>query len=234
MIRCRKVTMTFLFSQSQPGSRERIEHYRRRATDGKPLFDAGDDMQNKWILAIDTETNDMPKGEGREPDDVDCWPRMVQLGMVLASPEGKPALRAEMLIRPSDWLITDGCYKVHGIKQTDCEQMGVPLFSALWILRWAMCRADTVVAHNMAFDWPVLLCESKRMQVKLPDIEGQRHCTMLAGVDLCKLPGKDEGYKRPRLSELYECLFDEKFKGAHSALADAEACLRCFQMMQTL
>ncbi len=36
------------------------------------------------------------------------------------------------------------------------------------------------------------------------------------------------GYKRPKLEELHLLLFDEDFDNAHDALADTEACMRCF------
>jgi DNA polymerase III epsilon subunit-like protein len=43
-----------------------------------------------------------------------------------------------------------------------------------------------------------------------------------------KLPGKYGRYKWPKLAELHQVLFGEPFAGAHGALADARACMRCY------
>jgi DNA polymerase III epsilon subunit-like protein len=43
-----------------------------------------------------------------------------------------------------------------------------------------------------------------------------------------KLPGKYGRYKWPKLAELHQVLFGEPFEGAHGALADARACMRCY------
>jgi DNA polymerase-3 subunit alpha len=57
---------------------------------------------------------------------------------------------------------------------------------------------------------------------------------MNSTIDFCKLPRKnanDNGefnwYKRPKLWELHKKLFNEYFIGAHDAMTDVEATLRC-------
>ena len=52
---------------------------------------------------------------------------------------------------------------------------------------------------------------------------------MQATIDYCGIPFPDgNGYKFPRLEELYEVLFKQQMKDAHNALADVEACAKCF------
>lgn len=52
---------------------------------------------------------------------------------------------------------------------------------------------------------------------------------MLESVDLCKLPGRYPGnYKWPKLIELHNHLFGCDFEGAHDALDDVKATVKCF------
>ena len=50
---------------------------------------------------------------------------------------------------------------------------------------------------------------------------------MLSSINYCKILGKD-GYKYPKLQELYRKLFGKEFEDAHDALCDTEATEKCF------
>ncbi|TWU66473.1 3'-5' exonuclease [Crateriforma conspicua] len=192
------------------------------------------------ILAIDTETNSLPADWRGHESDVNCWPRIVQLGWVLVSadpqPEGQAMIVDELasrceLIRPDGWVITSGSETVHGHSQQDCESRGKDLHGEIEALDIAVCRADVVVAHNMAFDWPVVNCEAIRVGYKLPDFSTKRFCTMQAATPVCRIPGPYGEFKWPRLDELHGFLFGRPFDDAHDALADARACSQCYVEM---
>ena len=51
---------------------------------------------------------------------------------------------------------------------------------------------------------------------------------MLASTNYCAIPGSYGKFKWPKLQELYVKLFNEKFEGAHDALADIEATVKCY------
>lgn len=193
-------------------------------------------MKAQWILAVDCETNDKPRDFRGADDDLDCWPRLVQIGMVMANAsDGRIVCQSEGLIRSrGEWGIARGAQAVHGITTEDCDRFGSPIEHCIAAFAWLARKADIVVAHNMAFDWPVLLCESIRVGDPLPEDPGKRACTMQLGTEVCRIPSAsgNAGYKWPRMNELHQHLFGEGFDGAHSALADASACLRCYLEMR--
>jgi DNA polymerase III subunit epsilon len=50
---------------------------------------------------------------------------------------------------------------------------------------------------------------------------------MQAATSYCQIP-EPYGYKWPTLEELHKKLFNQPFAGAHQALADVRACVRCY------
>jgi len=180
------------------------------------------------IFAFDTETHDLPVSYDAHPNDVTNWPRVVQLGWVLADRDGRVIEKSCELVQPGGWEITPGAQAVHGISQEECVRYGRPLQFLLSTFHKYASRAEIAVAHNIGFDRPVILCESIRYAVpqNLPPMD----CTMAIGRDVCKIP-KGDGFKRPSLSELYRHLFGEVFTDQHDALADSNACLRCYVEM---
>ncbi|QDT07970.1 hypothetical protein K227x_64000 [Rubripirellula lacrimiformis] len=188
-------------------------------------------MSSIVVLAIDTETHDSPSDWRGASDNVECWPRIVEIGWVLAvagpSGIGEVLERRSLLIRPSGWKITAEAFGVHGIAQEQCETSGVSIDYALDELREAIQEADLLVAHNIDFDWPVIRCESIRDGNDLADIDRPHFCTMKAGTPICAIPSHF-GLKWASLGELHGVLFGTPVFGAHRALADADACLRCY------
>ena len=85
-----------------------------------------------------------------------------------------------------------------------------------------------MVAHNIAFDTPVLVSEMNRYKITAQNKTSTKICTMKSTVDFCKLPSPRGGYKWPKLIELHNVLFGVGFDGAHDALEDVRATVRCF------
>ena len=98
----------------------------------------------------------------------------------------------------------------------------------------ALRRADTLIAHNLAFDEKVLGAELLRCGLPNPlpslppPLHHRRPPPSCAGC-----PGT-YGYKWPRLDELHRHLFCRGMVAAHNALVDVEACARCFFQLQRL
>ena len=88
-------------------------------------------------------------------------------------------------------------------------------------------QATFIVGHNIDFDKKILGAELIRLH--RPDVMNSKrtYCTMQAGTDFCRIPGK-YGYKWPKLQELYIKLFGHDFDGAHNAMSDIEATQECF------
>ena len=114
-------------------------------------------------------------------------------------------------------------------------QEGIDIDEVFNSLESDIKRVDLVVAHNIDFDRHIVLSELSRYH--FDDLfkvvsEINTYCTCRKGVDITKIkPRGWKMYKIPRLSELYEHLFDESFGDAHHAEADVNACARCYFKM---
>lgn len=87
-------------------------------------------------------------------------------------------------------------------------------------------RSKFMIAHNLDFDHKVLGAEMLRYNARA-SVKTQKICTMKSTTDLCCIPGP-YGFKWPKLEELHRFLFQEDFSGAHDAMNDVKATMRCF------
>lgn len=185
------------------------------------------------LLFFDTETTGLPRSHHAPLSDLANWPRIVQIAWLLTDHQGRPQLAVEAIIRPVGFSIPAGAARVHGITTEQALREGRPLPEVLQQFLAALRYADTLIAHNLAFDEKVLGAELLRCGLPNPLTALPRHCTMEASTALCRLPGR-YGYKWPKLDELHRHLFQRGVESAHIALVDVEACARCFFQLQRL
>lgn len=183
------------------------------------------------ILFFYTETNGKPKRYNASMADVNNWPRITQLAWLIADDDtGIVVLSHQSLIKPNGWTIPKEDFFIKNNMSTErCEANGNPLVAILKKLIDQINdhKVDIIVAHNIAFDINVLGAEMIRIKMKVGRKMSQV-CTMVNGTEMCKLPGNYGEYKWPKLSELYNHLFQKDFEGAHDALNDVHACKECF------
>ncbi|MHB1863766.1 MAG: 3'-5' exonuclease [Gemmatimonadaceae bacterium] len=182
-------------------------------------------------LIVDTETNDLPRNWRAPVTDLANWPRVVQVAWLEFDVTGTETARSVHLICPDGFAISEGARAVHGITTARAKRDGVPLAGVLDALLQAITRARVVIAHNIQFDATILSAEYLRAGQRDPLLTVARRCTMKESADYCNIPGQ-YGPKWPKLEELYHHLFNERSRGAHDALADAESCARCFFELQ--
>lgn len=126
---------------------------------------------------------------------------------------------------------------VHGISVEDCNIGGMPESGMLDTLLHGLYSAKIIIAHNIYFDLEFIIQYLKRNgHSNIDELKKTPlFCTMKSSTNLCRLPGRYGNYKKPKLAELYEFLFDEGFEGAHDALADVRALRRCYyRLMEVL
>lgn len=191
------------------------------------------------ILFIDTESTGKPTNYKAHYTDVECWPRCIQLAFEIADEKGNLLSSYSTLIYPSGWVVPkEEFFILHDLSTERCEAAGIKIETALEFLVGQIRSFDVqiCVAHNIAFDYAVIAAEMTRCGKKA-DRKLERICTMEHGVNVCKIPfGADHrqwknaqrGYKWPKLSELYQKLFDKEMEGGHDALVDVKACRECF------
>lgn len=184
-------------------------------------------MDMKNIIFFDTETNGKPIDHRAAITNTDNWPRITQLAFQVCNRQGEVIKSFQSLIKPDGWVIPMEKFFIDNGHSTErCESEGIPINEALDEFIEAINGAEMIVAHNMAFDYPVVICEMIRYKRKAEG-KPKQFCTMRESTDICRLEGK-YGYKWPSLQELHVFCFGSEFDGAHDAMADVTVCRKSF------
>ena len=178
-------------------------------------------------LFFDTETTGLPRSFIAPESDFDNWPRLVQIAWILCDEKGGEVSRKSLIIKPEGFTIPEDAVRIHKITTEMALDKGIPLAEALSEFNQATLKADVLIAHNIAFDQRIIGAEFLRKDIPSGITRLKPFCTMLNSTEFCKLPSY-RGWKPPRLYELHMKLFSKGFERAHDALADTEACMRCF------
>lgn len=179
-------------------------------------------------LFFDTETTGLPKDYNAPSSDLDNWScRLVQLSWIMKDDNQTLLSQGDFIIKPEGFEIPVESSQIHGITTEIAKEKGVDLKKAVYYFLGACRKADLIVGHNVNYDMHVVGAELIRTWgmdyiETLPTAD-----TMLASIDLCKIPGK-YGYKYPKLMELHNKLFGCEFEDAHNSFADISATEKCF------
>ena len=186
------------------------------------------------ILFFDTETSDFIKKALTANDPDQAW--TVQIGAILATRENEID-KMDTIIKANGRTMNPYAEKVHGISSEEADEKGIEEVEAAEQFGLLLRQAELVVCHNYDFDWKYVYQLMERNIDKLSDkarsafyLDLPGYCTMKDKkiVKFCGLKNKANRPKWPKLEELYEILFDEKFDDAHDAFADISATAKCF------
>ena len=167
------------------------------------------EITNMHYLFFDTETTGLPK------DDHD--PRIVQLAALLTDKTGLQIEGMNVIIKPEGFTIPQGASDIHGITTEQAINEGIPLIEAMLNFNEMAHKADVIVAHNLAFDYPRYAREINYLGLSDLIIGKGTFCTMQASTDICKIPGSYGRYKWPKLQEAHVHFLGYEFEGAHDA-----------------
>lgn len=192
-------------------------------------------------IFFDTETTGLPGanlpklpfGTYHSPSNLRAFDtaRLVQIAWIVQDPSGVELKREDHIIKPNgEYPIPSDVVKFHGITTEIAEARGEERIKILSMLASDFADCSTFVCHNVSFDSRIVA--SELIRVGLPNfLEGKTpKCTMEIGMNITKIPkpGNYRGYKWPSLTELHTHFFGKAFSNAHSALADTEACMKCY------
>ncbi|MBR9770005.1 MAG: 3'-5' exonuclease [Gammaproteobacteria bacterium] len=184
------------------------------------------------ILFFDTETTGLP--DWKVPSDSEHQPHLVQLAAILADADTRREIATlDLIIRPDGWEIPDEVADIHGITTEHAQAVGVNEELAVMLFHelWAGHRR---VAHNRTFDQRIIRIAMKRygfgeMPMEEWADKDAFDDTMLIAKPIMELPPKGKyGWKSPKLSEAYEHFIGKPLEDAHSAMADARACMEVY------
>lgn len=196
----------------------------------------------KRILLLDTETNGLPKNRYASFSEPGCWPAILQLSWAIYSvdEDGRMNLQTSQDVGVSldpaiPW--DAGAAKIHGLSEYEGRH-GTPAATVLTELAAALRTVDVVVAHNLEFDKPVIRAAAYAIGIRdLWPSRLKEFCTMRATTDIVCIPPTAKQaayniskYKSPRLSELFQWLFNASFDISGSVLHSAKGDVHCLAM----
>ena len=178
-------------------------------------------------IIVDTETAGLPASWSAQEDATSIWPRIVEIAWLVLDENDIKISSKEFIIKPEGFLIPKESTAIHGITNEKALTQGTSIKLVMEVLEEDLRKSSLIIAHNIDFDYPVINCEFKRLNIgtKLNHLE--RFCTMKSSTSFCNIEGP-YGQKWPSLQELYFKLFGRIFKEAHRASSDLNACYECF------
>lgn len=163
------------------------------------------------LIFIDTETT------GLELDS-----RVISIAYIITEFEGTELKSTYAVIKP------DGKYDASTINNSHIHGLtpaivngGTDLLGVLATLESLIHKDDVLVGHNINYDRQILINEAKRLGLELNVLKLRTECTLKMARD--KLQGTNH-----KLGTVYYKFFRETFEGAHNALQDTRACMKCY------
>lgn len=185
------------------------------------------------IIVLDTETTGLPitKSFNNYYDPISTKyydsSRIIELGYIVYTQDQKELFKRSFLIKPDNFSVTNT--HIHGITEKMVKKDGINMLDALEILECDLIDVTTIIAHNINFDYNVLLSECHRYN-KLTLVDKikklKKECTMAIGQNFLNQK------KFPGLQALYEHFNTTNTLKAHRALDDAIMCADCYFNMK--
>lgn len=187
------------------------------------------------FLVYDTETSGLPQFTRfrgyYDPHNLAKYDtcRIVSISWILLDAQTLEIVDKQThIIKPDGYVISQGSINIHGITNERAHATGVAMSKILTIISEFAPRVTTIVAHNVMFDVNALKSEAHRYGYHgiAHDLDrAEKFCTMAKAKQLLTLP------KNPKLSELYQLLYDEEMTNAHDAEFDTYYCYKCFMQL---
>jgi DNA polymerase III epsilon subunit-like protein len=170
---------------------------------------------------VDTETTGFARNG--------VQPRIVSIAWMVADDPSQARIFKYSIVKPDGFSIPPAAASVHGISTARAQAEGRPLAAVLEDFAKDLRSLEpmTIVAHNAAYDMPIIAAEFQRIRRGDPCQGRSTHCTMLAARK--RWPGESA-----KLGDVYERLFRSAMQGAHHAGADVRACAQIFFALQSV
>lgn len=167
------------------------------------------------FVFIDTETTGFARGG--------IQPRIVSIAWMIADNPTRPRVFKSSIIQPTGFTIPRPASAVHGISTERAEREGksISLVLADFAHDLHTLKPKAIVAHNAAYDLPIIAAEFSLLRLADPCHKFSIHCTMLTARQ--KWPGQSA-----KLGDVYSRIFQSPMKNAHDAGGDVWACAQVF------
>lgn len=183
----------------------------------------------KTILFLKTETNGLPKGKHKKTtkDNLNCWPNIISLYYKI----GKLNLETKKIeIEYSNHSIIKGDFKinkyaqnVHQITNETINDEGKNINDVLSNLNedFKKFKIRFIVGHNIMFDYNILNAEFIRNDLEIYNEK----------IQLVDTISYNHDYGYLKLEDLYEKLYNKKFKKSHPRKSLINIIIKCFEKL---
>lgn len=161
--------------------------------------------------------------------------RIVQIAWVVLDVNYSIVEKRNYIVKKDDFNIKNE--KFHGISNDISLVEGVKFEIIMMDFYESLLRCNTIVSHNILFDYNVLLNHLYRFNLQnlfFLFSSKNKFCTSYESTNILKLDMnfKCNYYKYPSLQELYKFYFNKKINNQHNALNDTIACADCFTKLK--
>lgn len=177
-------------------------------------------------LIFDTETSGLPRNFSAPISDLENWPKILWLGFVLLNENLEIIRKGNYYINPEE-LILINVTKITGISDEIAEKYGNSIFEILTVFKDVARKAKFLVGHNLDYDYKVLSAEIKRNNFDFTLTRKKRICLMKGSKKYVNKKDTEGELTFPRLSELFEKLYQENYDMKNSN-DDIEYAMKCF------
>ena len=187
---------------------------------------------------IDTETTGLAINDNLPYTDLDNWPHLVQVALIIEDDNYGILAKRNMLLKPDGYSIPKSSSRIHGISNAQAVKEGEDRKQVIGFLDQVLGNSNIIIGHNVSFDLNVIKAEIIRVKgIENALFSKKNHDvvdTMKMGMNICKLSNlslhtrMSQSYKYPKLDELYYKLFNKHFDNQHDAMADIQATHDCY------
>lgn len=187
---------------------------------------------------IDTETTGLPINDNLPYTELDNWPHLVQVALIIEDDNYGILAKRNMILKPDGYSIPESSARIHGIANAQAIKVGEDRKHVIGFLDQVLSNSNIVIGHNVSFDLNVVKAEIIRVKgIENALFTTKNHNvvdTMKMGMNICKTPNlsfhthMSQPYKYPKLDELYYKLFNKHFNNQHDAMADVQAAYDCY------
>jgi DNA polymerase-3 subunit epsilon len=192
------------------------------------------------ILPFDVETTGLYSKS--KPLTDPAQPHLVSISALQYDSDAARVIQSlSVLVCPEGWAIPEEVIAIHGITNEFASEHGMPEQQALDAFLRLWNGKHQLVGHNVQFDQNIIACAIARYHGDGPLLHewlaASCYCTMneskrIVNAQTRPDPTGKTRLKAPRLGEAYEFFMGEPYSNAHSANADAVACLRVWIALQ--
>ena len=177
-------------------------------------------------LILDTDPTGLPFNFKAPISDTENWPRMVWLGFILLDENGEMMREGYQYVNPGIEVPINAT-RIHGVSTEMVIKYGNSTKEVLHILKDVAKKAKFLVGHNVEFDYKIISTEIVRNKSTFSLKRKKRICTMDSSREFCNLRIVNGKYITPKLTGLYQKLFDEEYK-SNTGKEDIKATAKCF------